>query len=269
MLKPKTIILILASCMFAVSTAITLGTAQDEQHETKMPVETTVTLSTAQETKAADITTTTAQSVTERSDSVTECATTTTKSVTETTLTTTTKTEPITTAITTENKPITTTNAQKIEHTTQSTTQSAAQSIVASDVSIGGYVPTEQEMMMFCTVVSSETGYCEDKVQKAVAHTVINRVLSSKFPNTIYEVVTQRNQYTCISNYFNGTYRKGLYPGSKAWEHTMQLCIEAMQEYDFTNGAVAYYNPYMIGYTAYFEQFELVYEDKYGRFFKI
>ena len=268
MLKPKTIILILASCMFAVSTAITLGTAQDEQHETKAPAETTTTLSTAQETKTVDVTTTTAQSVTERSDSVTECATTTTKSVTETTLTTTTKTEPITTAITTENKPITTTTTQKTERvtTTQNTTQIA---VSASGLAIGSYVPTEQEMMMFCTVVSSETGYCEDKVQKAVAHTVINRVLSSKFPNTIYEVVTQRNQYTCISNYFNGTYRKGLYPGSKAWEHTMQLCIEAMQECDFTNGAVAYYNPYMIGYTAYFEQFELVYEDKYGRFFKI
>ena len=33
-----------------------------------------------------------------------------------------------------------------------------------------GYSPTEQELMMLCTVVSSETGYCEDKAQKAVAH---------------------------------------------------------------------------------------------------
>jgi hypothetical protein len=42
-----------------------------------------------------------------------------------------------------------------------------------------------------------------------------------------------------------------------------------MNEADFTNGAVAYYNPHINGYNAWFEQYELVYEDQYGRFFKV
>lgn len=132
-----------------------------------------------------------------------------------------------------------------------------------------GYTPTDAEMLMFCTVVSSETGYCEDRVQKAVAHTIINRVLSDKFPNNIYEVVTQENQYTAIHSYFDGEYRKDLHPGSELWNHSMDLCLEALNEYDFTYGAVAYYNPSINGYNAWFEQFQLTYQDKYGRFFRL
>jgi N-acetylmuramoyl-L-alanine amidase len=118
-----------------------------------------------------------------------------------------------------------------------------------------------------CTVVSSETGYCEDKVQKAVAHTILNRLKSDKFPNTMYEVVTQPNQYTAIHSYFDGQYRSGLYPGSDLWNNSMRLCIEAANEYDFTGNAYAYYNPSMIGYNAWFESLTLTYSDQFGRFF--
>lgn len=128
---------------------------------------------------------------------------------------------------------------------------------------------TEEDMQMFCTVVSSETGYCEDKIQKAVAHTIINRIVSDQFPNTMYEVVTQRNQYTAIHSYFDGQYRKDLYPGSELWNHTMNLLFEVIEEEDFIKGAVAYYNPYMKGYNDWFEQFTLTYEDEFGRFFVV
>ena len=131
------------------------------------------------------------------------------------------------------------------------------------------YTPTYEEMNMFCTVVSSETGYCEDKVQKAVAHTIINRLKSDQFPNTLEEIVTQRNQYTAVHSYFDGDYRVGVEPMSDAWYHTMNLIYEAIEEDDFTNGAVAYYNPYMKGYNDWFEQFTLTYEDEYGRFFVV
>ena len=260
MLKPKNILLILASCLFAVSTIMTFGTAHDEKQTatTTTITEVSTTLYTGWQTQTSNVTTTTLESVTEPSSPITESVTTTTAPMT----TTTTKSEPITTTTTTKSQPITTTTTPKTESIAD---EPREMEIVA----IENYVPTQQEMMMFCTVVSSETGYCEDMAQKAVAHTIINRVLSSKYPNNIYDVVTQRNQYSCISNYFNDTYRKGLAPGTKGWEHTMQLCIEAIKENDFTNGAVAYYNPHMIGYSAWFEQYQLVYEDKYGRFFKV
>lgn len=128
---------------------------------------------------------------------------------------------------------------------------------------------SENDMILMCTVVSSETGYCEDQAQKAVAHTILNRLISDDFPDTMYEVVTQENQYTAIHSYFDGQYREGLYPGSELWNNTMRLCYEAVSEWDFTCGAVAYYNPEMIGYNEWFESLTLTYVDQYGRFFKI
>ena len=131
------------------------------------------------------------------------------------------------------------------------------------------YNPTEQELTMMTAVVSSETGYCEDQAQKAVAHTILNRLASDAFPNDMYSVLTQENQYTAVECYFTGNYREGLYPGSDGWNHTMQLCREACNEWDFTNGAVAYYNPDIIGYNDWFESLVLTYSDQYGRFFKL
>ena len=131
------------------------------------------------------------------------------------------------------------------------------------------YELSEEDFILMCTVVSSETGYCEDKVQKAVAHTILNRLKSDKFPNTMYEVVTQRNQYTAIHSYFDGQYRPRLSPGSKLWNNTMRICKEVVNEKDFTYGAVAYYNPHMMGYNSWFESLEFTYEDQYGRFFRI
>ena len=178
---------------------------------------------------------------------------TTTKQTTTTKVTTTKPAETTTQAITTT-KPVETTTP--IETNTP--------------VAFNGYNLTlsENDMAMMCTIVSSETGYCEDMAQKAVAHTIINRLVSDKFPNDMYSVCTQENQYTAIHSYFDGQYRAGLAPGSDGWNHTMQLCYEALNEYDFTNGAFAYYNPNMCGYNSWFESLTLTYADQYGRFFK-
>lgn len=126
---------------------------------------------------------------------------------------------------------------------------------------------SDWEMQLFATVVSSETGYCEDAAQKAVAHTIINRLRRDDFPNTIYEVLTQENQYTAVQDAFNGQYREGLEPGSDGWNHTLDLCYEALNEWDFTGGAVAYYNPEICGWNDWFESLTLTYEDSHGRFF--
>ena len=238
------------------------------------------------EVATTTITTTTTVQITtskpeEKSSTTTRTTTSTTKSTKKTTgaitksLTTVANFAPteLTTVAKTTTTPLSTTKrttakAQKNADAPKSTTTRKATTTVANNAT-ADYCPTSQEMDMFCTVVSSETGYCEDMAQKAVAHTVLNRLKSAKFPNTLYEVLTQRNQYSCVNNYFYGTYRKGLEPSSAAYAHTMDLIIEAMNEADFTNGAVAYYNPHMKGYNSWFEQYELVYEDQYGRFFKV
>ena len=200
--------------------------------------------------------------------------------------TTTSTTEIPTTTITTAKtaKPtMTTTKTSSTTDTTTTTSAATTQTITVSELATtqsessasnepeyqecSFYGLSKEDMNMMCTIVSSETGYCEDQAQKAVAHTIINRLISDKFPNDMYSVCTQENQYTAIHSYFDGQYRAGLAPGSDGWNHTMQLCYEALNESDFTNGAYAYYNPNICGYNSWFESLNLVYIDQYGRFF--
>lgn len=180
----------------------------------------------------------------------------------------TTTTKKTTTTKTTTKAAVTTTKA--VAQTTTTTT--AAQSVYSAI----NYTPTEQEWNMFCTVVSSETGYCSEEMQKHVAHTVINRVKhvlanpNSPFPKTLYGILTQAGQYTCISNYFNGTYRSGLYPGSAGWNKTMRIIKEAWNEPDPINGGIGYYNPNMGGLNYWFENnLQLCYVDQYARYFRL
>jgi hypothetical protein len=179
----------------------------------------------------------------------------------------TTTTKKITTTKTTTKAAVTTTRT-----VAQTTTTTAAQSVY----SVINYIPTEQEWNMFCTVVSSETGYCSEEMQRHVAHTVINRVKhmlanpNSPFPKTLYGILTQAGQYTCISNYFNGTYRSDLYPGSAGWNNTMRIIKEAWNEPDPINGGIGYYNPNMGGLNYWFENnLQLCYVDQYARYFRL
>lgn len=153
------------------------------------------------------------------------------------------------------------------------TTRAAAQS---NFVSVINYTPTQQEWDMFCTVVSSETGYCSETIQKHVAHTVINRVKhmlsnsNSPFPKTLYGILTQQGQYTCISNYFYGTYRSGMAPGSAGWNNTMRIIKEAWNEPDPINGGIGYYNPNMGGLNYWFENnLQFCYQDSVARYFRL
>lgn len=180
----------------------------------------------------------------------------------------TTTTRKTTTTKTTIKAAVTTTRA--VAQTTTTTT--AARSVY----SVINYTPTEQEWNMFCTVVSSETGYCSEEMQRHVAHTVINRVKhmlanpNSPFPKTLYGILTQAGQYTCISNYFNGTYRSDLYPGSAGWNNTMRIIKEAWNEPDPINGGIGYYNPNMGGLNYWFENnLQLCYVDQYARYFRL
>lgn len=204
----------------------------------------------------------------------------------------TTITNPTTTTIT--SAPQTTTTTKKVTTHNFTTTKSVATTKPAATtttkapatttraaapsnfVSVINYTPTQQEWDMFCTVVSSETGYCNETIQKHVAHTVINRVKhmlsnsNSPFPKTLYGILTQQGQYTCISNYFYGTYRSGMAPGSAGWNNTMRIIKEAWNEPDPINGGIGYYNPNMGGLNYWFENnLQFCYQDSVARYFRL
>lgn len=187
----------------------------------------------------------------------------------------TTTTKKVTTHNFTTTKSVATTKpaATTTTEAPATTTRAAAPS---DFVSVINYTPTQQEWDMFCTVVSSETGYCSETIQKHVAHTVINRVKhmlsnsNSPFPKTLYGILTQQGQYTCISNYFYGTYRSGMAPGSAGWNNTMRIIKEAWNEPDPINGGIGYYNPNMGGLNYWFENnLQFCYQDSVARYFRL
>ncbi len=70
--------------------------------------------------------------------------------------------------------------------------------------------------------------------QVAVAAVILNRVKSSKFPNSISGVIYQAGAFTCVSDG-----QINLTPNDTA----MQAAKDALSSWDPTNGCLYYYNP--------------------------
>lgn len=143
------------------------------------------------------------------------------------------------------------------EITSKSETENSENNIVNMD-----NIYYNDGFTMLCYVISHEVGNCSYESKKAVAHTVLNRVNSNLFPNTVYDVLLVPGQYDAIWN----SYYCGQFVPS---EDTINACQEALYEYDFTLGATYYYNPNVCGYMDWFESLQICYIDDNGqRFFK-
>ena len=60
---------------------------------------------------------------------------------------------------------------------------------------------TEDDVYYLAAAVCREAGGATDEIQLLVANVIINRVNSSIYPNTIYEVLTQKSQYGMMWKY--------------------------------------------------------------------
>ena len=72
--------------------------------------------------------------------------------------------------------------------------------------------------------------------QVAVGAVVLNRVKSSKFPNTIPAVIYQKGQFSCVTD---GQFNKPIDKNSTVYK----AAKEALSGVDPTNGALFFYNP--------------------------
>lgn len=56
---------------------------------------------------------------------------------------------------------------------------------------------TQEELDMLALVIYQEAGadYCSDETRLMVGTVVMNRIADPRFPNTMYEVITQKGQY--------------------------------------------------------------------------
>jgi len=204
--------------------------------ETSKSTETTVTTVAETETLPETIVTeTTAEETT-----VTETTTTETTSETTTTETTVTETEPIITTEVTTIETAIVDNAEIVDvseiyldniHGTQFVETAPAETtpvIVeteapettaetpAQSASIG---ISDSEYILLCNAVAHEAGSdvitIENKAK--VVEVIMNRVASSQFPDTIYGVLTQKNQFSGSSTYVNlTTYSKKVTDNVKA-----------------------------------------------------
>ncbi len=117
---------------------------------------------------------------------------------------------------------------------------------------------TQTDIDIVACVVYNEAGYgCTERHQELVAAVVVNRVNDSRFPGTVYGVVTQPYQYS-VSYATYGSYYMTRAMQSDIWEHCCEIAERALRgevecpanvifQANFTQGS----GVYELGYTSY------------------
>lgn len=177
----------------------------EEAVTTATSIETTALVTTATSAKAKTVTTAAATTVTAKSTTVTTSKTTaaTTTDTSATKKIETTTTEAITTAAPAETVTETVPVATEAPVTTTPPAEEASEPAPltdAEDLNTESFAisVTDREYIMLCNVVGHEYGsdWVPEAEKALVAEVVMNRVNSPQFPNSIYEVLVQPNQFT-------------------------------------------------------------------------
>lgn len=92
---------------------------------------------------------------------------------------------------------------------------------------------TEEELKDFGELVMAESGGESFEAQKAVASTIINRMLSPTFPNTFHEVMHQKNAFSVT---FDGSL--GRYETSQSVKDAITLSLLK----DYSDGSLYFLN---------------------------
>lgn len=122
--------------------------------------------------------------------------------------------------------------------------------------------PLEREMMYY--IVNAEMGDYSDKGIEAVAYVIINRVMSKKFPNTITQVIYQKNQFSTLNIWKN----RSKQPYDKVVRIVDKVLAMSPQEIrEKSGGAVFFYEPSICGYKSEFENRTYLYTIDGCRFF--
>lgn len=98
---------------------------------------------------------------------------------------------------------------------------------------------TYDEYIMICSLVQGETAGAELHWSELVAGIVYNRLKSQSFPNSIYEVLSQSNQFDDLKYYHNGIDINEI-----TYQAVYDVFTEnAQQTMNNLDGAVYYCNP--------------------------
>ena len=105
-----------------------------------------------------------------------------------------------------------------------------------------GYVPADWELSYYYATVMAECGYTEpDNGVAAVSDVIANRVKDKRFADTLYGVITEKNQF---STWSNGSVEKYL---GKVTDRVRNICNKQIHNgitYDVTFFTAGEYNKY-------------------------
>lgn len=116
-------------------------------------------------------------------------------------------------------------------------TASALYPIEKVTVTSSSYNATPEEFRMLCCVVQREVANLGEYHKKIIVNVILNRVDSNRFPDTISEVLHQKNQFPTIVNYYDTTFEPD--------ETTIKAVTEVLSGKcpDLSKGALCFYNP--------------------------
>lgn len=118
---------------------------------------------------------------------------------------------------------------------------------------------TDEEIEMLKYIVEQETRGGSYKHKCIITNVILNRVEDSRFPNTVREVLLQKNQFSSIWNY----YQKGREPDEKT-ERAVNDVLNGRVE-DESNGSLFFHSMKSDGW---FSSLSFVMEMEGHRFFK-
>mgnify|MGYP004471815491 CR=1 FL=1 len=104
---------------------------------------------------------------------------------------------------------------------------------------IQGYTPTE--IAMICSIVMRETGYGDVLSKQLVTNVIRNRLLSSRFPDTVEGVLNAKDQFPTVENWYTNEWP--VIPSTR-----LSVCYTLMSQYDVSNGALYFYATYLDNY---------------------
>lgn len=96
---------------------------------------------------------------------------------------------------------------------------------------------TAQEQQMIMWIVQQEVRGASLAHKRVIARVIVNRVLSDQFPDTVTEVLTQKNQFTSIQNWYQRRYVPDADTRRAVWE------VVTGRYTDDCGGALFFYAP--------------------------
>ena len=106
----------------------------------------------------------------------------------------------------------------------------------AATVLQGQVAYTYEEQRMMAWVVQQEVRGASEEHKRIIAQVIVNRVKDDAFPDTIKEVLTQKNQFTSIQNWYQRNY-----PPDAATIRAVRQVLTG--EYTVPSGALFFYAP--------------------------